>query len=329
MAEQPAKHWFVIQAKDSKYADVEGRAYEYPRHIPQAQRVAVGDILVVAVPKASAPDGRRILGLGRVERSWVRALTVSSLTTTDIGSCRQPAAFEEIGGDPRKNQTNSINPIDPEIAKKLLAREGVADIESLPVIVSEPSRQQPPPSDHDLRELLHDAVVKDLLGPASGPDEEIRAPACVTAISWASSHRKRSPIDQADTGDLARGRQRWRRRWRRRSTTLMSQSIVPSSCGLTFCVDASCEALEMEVTWGHYRKTESEVDVSRGRNPSAVWKRRAAGGTVALDLRVWGSPALGAGYRTARRLRAWRGPPADFGRREDRDTVPGQRPAGT
>ena len=31
----------------------------------------------------------------------------------------------------------------------------------------------PPPSDHDLREMLHEAVVMDLLGPASGPEEEI------------------------------------------------------------------------------------------------------------------------------------------------------------
>ena len=64
----------------------------------------------------------------------------------------------------------------------------------------------------------------------------------------------------------------------------MSQSIVPSSCGLTFCVDASCEALEVEVTWGHYRKTESEVHVTEAGNPKRVWKRRAAGGTVKLGL---------------------------------------------
>lgn len=66
MNDHAGKAWLVTQARDSKYADVEGRAYEYPRHIPNAQRIAVGDLLVVALPKANAPDGRRILGLGKV-----------------------------------------------------------------------------------------------------------------------------------------------------------------------------------------------------------------------------------------------------------------------
>src|SRR6266516_6368378 len=84
-----------------------------------------------------------------------------------------PATFEEIGGDPRKNRSITINPIDQSIVQKLLVREGVESFDTVPLFVSEPAPASPPPSDHELRELLHQAVVKDLLGPASAPDEEI------------------------------------------------------------------------------------------------------------------------------------------------------------
>jgi hypothetical protein len=140
------------------------------------------------------------------------------------------------------------------------------------------------PSDHDLRELLHDAVVNDLLGPASGPEEEILGTSVRDRYLVGKLAPKESPIDQADTGDLVESGSDGGDDGGAEGATLMSQSIVPSSCGLTFCVDASCEALEMEVTWGHYRKTESEVHVTEAGNPKRVWKRRAAGGAVKLGL---------------------------------------------
>src|ERR1035438_1385085 len=108
------RNWLVIQANDSKYADIEGRAYEYPRHISQARQIGVGDVLVIALPKANAPGGRRILGLGRVGAIQGRATDRFIAAYDRYLKLSKPASFEEIGGDPRKNQTNSINPIDPE-----------------------------------------------------------------------------------------------------------------------------------------------------------------------------------------------------------------------
>jgi hypothetical protein len=276
--------WLVIQAKDSKYADIAGGAYEYPRHIPNAQRIGAGDLLVISLPKANAPDGRRILGLGRV--GVIQGQGTDRLIASYDRYLRlsKPASFEEIGGDPRKNRTNSINPITPEIATKLLEREGIASMESLPVVASEATQEDPPPSDDDLRQLLHDAVVKDLLGPASGLDEEILGTSVRDRYLVGKLAPKESPIDQADTDDLAESGSDSGDDGGAEGATLMSQSIVPSSCGLTFCVDASCESLEVEVTWGHYRKTESEVHVTEAGNPKRVWKRRAAGGTVKLGL---------------------------------------------
>ncbi len=198
-----------------------------------------------------------------------------------------PATFEELGGDPRRNRTISINPLGDDFIQRLLARQGIASLDALPPVANDLTAKlatPPTPSDHDLRELLHDAVVKDLLGPASGLDEEILGTSVRDRYLVGKLAPKESPIDQADTGDLAASGSDSGDDGGAESTTLMSQSIVPSSCGLTFCVDASCEALEVEVTWGHYRKTESEVHVTEAGNPKRVWKRRAAGGTVKLGL---------------------------------------------
>jgi hypothetical protein len=140
------------------------------------------------------------------------------------------------------------------------------------------------PSDHDMREMLHETVVKDLLGPANGPEEEILGTSVRDRYLVGKLAPKESLIDEADAGDLAEGEGNHGGDGTPESSTLMSQSIVPSSFGLTFCVDASCASLEIVATWGHYRKTESEIHVTEAGNPKRVWKRRPAGGKVPLDL---------------------------------------------
>src|SRR5664280_2588718 len=101
MADSERTCWLVLQSKESRYVDREGASYEYPRHIANARKVAQGDLFVVALPASDAPDGRRILGAGRVgtivpageDRLEARFDRWLRLT--------EPASFEEIGGDPR------------------------------------------------------------------------------------------------------------------------------------------------------------------------------------------------------------------------------------
>lgn len=287
MTSQRTRAWLVTQARDSKYLNVEGRVYEYPQRIQYGRQIAVGDALVALLPSRDAADGKRIVGVGRIG------------TISDGGNERLvaaydrylrlavPATFEELGGDPRRNRTISINPLGDDFVPRLLAREGIASLDALPPFANELTaklRTSPTPSDDDLREMLHDAVVKDLCGPASGPEEEILGTSVRDRYLVGKLAPKESPIDQADTGDLAESGSDSGDDGGAEDATLMSQSIVPSSCGLTICVDASCEFLEVEVMWGHYRKTESEVHVTESGNPKRVWKRRAAGGTVKLSL---------------------------------------------
>src|SRR5262249_24378586 len=156
---------------------------------------------------------------------------------------------------------------------------------SAPLIANELARKAPSPSDHDLREMLHEAVVMDLLGPAVGPEEEILGTSVRDRYLVGKLAPKESLIDQGDIDDLAQGGDDGEDGSAERAT-LVSQSIVPSSLGITFCVDASCEALEVEATWGHYRRIESEIHMTDAGNPKRVWKRRPAGGKVPLALQL-------------------------------------------
>ena len=76
-----------------------------------------------------------------------------------------------------------------------------------------------------------------------------------------------------------------------------NQSFVPSSIGLTVCIDARVEELEVEVRWGRYARN-YDLDIVRqfvvkdrntGQEVSreekeTVWSRTPAGGTVRLPI---------------------------------------------
>ncbi len=284
MTDQPIRAWAVIQGKGSKYADIEGKCYEYSRRIPHGQRVAVGDVLIVCLPKADAPHGGRIVGLGRIGTTSGHGVDRVVAAYERYLKLSTPATFEEIGGDPRKNHTNAINPIDASIVQKLLKREGVSNLDALPLIASEPLPKMLPPSDHELREMLHEGVTMDLLGPAGGLEEEILGTSVRDRYLVGKLAPKESLIDEAEVDDLSQGGDEGGEEGAAEGATLMGQSIVPSSFGLTFCVDAGCESLEVEATWGHYRRVESEIHVTEGGNPKRVWKRRPAGGKVKIVL---------------------------------------------
>ena len=142
-------------------ATSKGERYEYPSHIANAQRIAAGDLLVVARTGKEASDGRRIVGVGHVGR--VEEIDGGRIAIFDrYLRLTEPASFDDVGGDPRSNKTNSINEVERSLVEALLPREGIASIDVLPYV------QTP----RDLREELFAAVTKDLIGPAEGPEEE-------------------------------------------------------------------------------------------------------------------------------------------------------------
>ncbi len=63
-----------------------------------------------------------------------------------------------------------------------------------------------------------------------------------------------------------------------------NQSFVPSSFGFTFCVDGAVDALELDVRWGRYERTESDEQFNEKGNPMRAWKRIPSGGKLTLPM---------------------------------------------
>ncbi len=108
--------WLVLQKPKSKYEDVEGHSYEYPSHISHAKKITEGDYLVCTLPKKSSKGGRRIFGIGRVDKIQSYEREGKPYLKARYGWYRdfpKPYKFSEVGGDPREkpNTIQSIAPI--------------------------------------------------------------------------------------------------------------------------------------------------------------------------------------------------------------------------
>jgi hypothetical protein len=135
--------------------------------------------------------------------------------------------------------------------------------------------------DH-LRRLLQLAVVDDLLGPANGPEEEVVGMSVRERYLVGKLAPKETALADDDDQDLGvegdddEGKE---------AAPARNQSLVPSSVGLTFCIDASTQRIELEASWGRYERTDSDTETTETGQPAKVWKRRPSGGRNILDLK--------------------------------------------
>ena len=283
VANRYINYWIVIQSKDSHYADIEGRCYEYPSHIQNAQRIRPGDILVITLPKSDAPDERRIIGIAHIGQ--IRRISEGMFVAYyDRHKELDPAAtFEEIGGDPRRNPRMSMNKVDREVVDRLLKREGLSSVEELPSVAIDIEVKEIPP-EHELREELHKAVVEDLLGPARGLEEEIVGTSVRDRYLVGKIAPRRVPADAAASEDRNRGGDTGTEDDRSDEGETAHESLMPSSFGMTFCVDGDVDLLEVEATWGVYERVDSASVVDEAGLPKKAWKRSPAGGAIELPL---------------------------------------------
>ncbi len=106
--------WLVLQNPESIYDDIDGLCYEYPRSIPNGTRIDVGDYLICSLAKSKSTKGKRILGIGRINRIDDYTKEGKKMRKAFYDWYRdfpEPKTFEEIGGDPRVNVQHSMNPI--------------------------------------------------------------------------------------------------------------------------------------------------------------------------------------------------------------------------
>ena len=141
-----------------------------------------------------------------------------------------------------------------------------------------------PPSYTDMREMLHEAVVADLLGPAGGPVEEILGSSVRDRYLVGKLAPTNAGIEPGEVDDLPGDADTGSDDGKAEKDTLQAESLIPSSFGLTFCVDPEATSLKIEASWGNYQRTKSEVHMTDAGQARTVWKREPAGGTISLAL---------------------------------------------
>lgn len=181
-----------------------------------------------------------------------------------------------------------------------------------------------------IRELLQLAVVDDLLGPANGPRERIvdmsvRDRYLVGKLAPREADAGgieglEGPLatdeddDEPNALDVHSGRHDPGAEFDSSSGNVdaeadaadeidasSNQSLVPSSFGLTFCVDGAVDRIEIEARWGQYARIyehehtktvnrkikDAEGNVIRTEQvdvPVKVWERVPCGGPLTIDL---------------------------------------------
>ncbi len=194
-------------------------------------------------------------------------------------------------------------------------------VEALPKALQKTIAEVPAVEDQTyIRELLQLAVTDDLLGPAGGPHERIvdmsvrdrylvgklapreAAQGGIEGLDGPlADDEAEEPTDPKAPGQhepgaefgTATGRVEPESDASDEIDAASNQSLVPSSLGMTFCVDGDAERIEVEVHWGRYERSD-EHEIYRTRKnketgaeeqiKAKVWQRIPCGGKLVLPL---------------------------------------------
>ncbi|WP_176087280.1 DISARM system helicase DrmA [Virgibacillus dokdonensis] len=160
------------------------------------------------------------------------------------------------------------------------------DFSSFPILTGEFSNEQA-----YVRSLLENAVIDDLLGPADGPFEEIIGMSVRDRYLVGRLAPKETIKEEFDDPVLAKTNVNSSGASGRTddeentggTDTSTNQSLVPSSVGITFCVDGSVKKLEILASWGRYIRGKSDKEDKNGK-PFRAWKRVPSGGKKEIVL---------------------------------------------
>jgi hypothetical protein len=174
-----------------------------------------------------------------------------------------------------------------------------------------------------IRDLLQYAAMDDLLGPANGPNEQIvdmsvrdrylvgkLAP---REVADEGNDWDNSPIDEAEDeepddlfvktqenpSEVAKTLGKGESEVSDEIDVSKNKSLVPSSFGITFCVDGEVDSIEIDARWGRYERIYDHEVTKKRKNKETgeeeevkakVWQRIPCGGRFALDLREGAVP---------------------------------------
>jgi len=143
----------------------------------------------------------------------------------------------------------------------------------------------PSPGPVALRQEFVDILRRDLLGPCDGPDEEVDETTVTDRYLVGMLAPNNTVITQEDDTGFEEGdTDRNSDDGEADSTQNRTGSLIPSSIGMSFNIEAGVDAIEVEGSWGRYEKEESETLETKAGNPKRVWKRHPCGGIVQIQM---------------------------------------------
>lgn len=156
------------------------------------------------------------------------------------------------------------------------------------------------PSQHQIRAELEAMVLGDLLGPAGGESEELtertvrdRYLVGVIAPSRSANAVARSAVDEEDDDEeiplipdeLSEGGSDTADDGKTDTDSPVTVAHLPSSFGMTFCVDGEAKSINVTGNWGQYKREKREDQTDYKGKTLLVWKRYPRGGTVEIPLK--------------------------------------------
>jgi len=251
-------------------------------------------------------DNKYVIAIARIFRKR------STLETTtfyfDSFIKIEPRKFLNDLGIPPISSALSINRLEWTLFEGVLKKTLDLAWQAFPVLSGDTTDEQA-----YIRDLLQKACVDDLLGPADGPYEEI--------IGMSVRDRylvgKLAPMSPAVEGPEGFQDQSTKEREKRENdfkpyeghhqpgeefsstegtpdpdggethevNATINQSLVPSSLGFTFCVDAAIGSVELRASWGRYERADSEQADEKTGKTIRCWKRIPSGGSVTIPLK--------------------------------------------
>jgi ribosomal protein L24E len=187
-------------------------------------------------------------------------------------------------------------------------------LESLPKVLYKTIAEVPAIKDQAyIRELLQLAVMDDLLGPAGGPRERIvdmgvrdrylvgklapretaqggieglDGPLANDDVEEPSEPKTPGRHELGAEFGTATGRVEPESDSADEIDAASNQSLVPSSLGMTFCVDGDVDRIEIEARWGRYERVPNDEHdhIKPNLQKAKVWQRIPCGGKIVLPL---------------------------------------------
>lgn len=153
-------------------------------------------------------------------------------------------------------------------------------------------------SQHQLRVELEAMVLGDLLGPAGGEGEEltertvrdrylvgVMAPSRSAGAAAAAVDEEEDEDIPLIPDELSEGGSDTADDGKTDADTPVTVAHLPSSFGMTFCVDGEAKSIKVTGSWGQYKREKREDQTDYKGKTLLVWKRYPRGGTIEIPLK--------------------------------------------